>query len=126
MRQIIAIILIIIGGFGGLSARAAEETDLRLHTAPNPFKAGYTDARLIYYLADAGDVNINVYNRDGDLVRTIAENLRRNKGIQKGQDSWDGRDDDGELVPPGLYVIVIEAKIGGDILADTFNCVVKR
>jgi len=126
MWRIIAIGLCWVWGLGGLTAGAAEEADLRLHTVPNPFKAGYTDARLVYFLPDAGAVTITIFDRDGDLVRTVAENFRRAEGPQKGQDSWDGRDDGGALVAPGLYVIVLEVKIGGDVLRDTFNCVVER
>jgi hypothetical protein len=126
MRRIMVIVVCWAWGLSGLAAGAAEEYDLRLHTRPNPFKAGYTDARLVYYLPDAGDITIIVYDRDGNLVRTVGENLRRPGGSHRGKDSWDGRDDDGELVTPGLYVIVLEVKIAGDVIRDTFNCVVKR
>jgi len=106
-------------------ASAAADGPLRLYAAPNPFVAGYAPARLFYTLPTHGTVSIRVYDRDGNLVRTLATNADREAG-PNGRDEWNGRDRDGELVPMGPYVIVVEAKTGGEVRTDRFIAVVKR
>lgn len=109
----------------GLAAAAGDE-DFRLHAYPNPFQAGYARARLSYYLPAEAIVSIYVYDLDGQRVRTLVERVDRPQGSNTGREVWDGRDDDGEFVPAGPYVVVLEVRMRGAPYEDTFVAVVSR
>ena len=107
-----------------LATAANAAADLALRAYPNPFTAGET-ALIAYVLPAAAEVDIRVFTIDGKLVRTVAEGVKRAAGAHLRDEGWNGRDDDGELVGPGPYVIVLEARDGQD-RRDTFVAVVKR
>jgi hypothetical protein len=54
---------------------------------------------------DEADVAVKVYDVAGRYITTLAA---ENRGRSAQQVSWDGRDDGGDLVPPGLYLLRIE------------------
>ncbi|WP_205696134.1 N,N-dimethylformamidase beta subunit family domain-containing protein [Conexibacter sp. SYSU D00693] len=60
--------------------------------------------RLNFLVKEADDVTVEVVDADGDLVRTLVEDLPR-PAYRAFDDPlrWDGRDDDGEPVPDGRY-----------------------
>ena len=118
------VILTILAGAAGVAA--AEDADLRFFAYPNPFVAGYVDAQLTYYLPADAVISINVYDLDGNRVRTLAERIDRSKGGYRGQDRWDGRDESGELVRAGPYLLVLDARMGGEPHRDTFIAIVDR
>lgn len=60
-----------------------------------------------FRLGRAGRATVRVYNRAGRLVREVASGVALNAGSNLVP--WDGRDDAGETVPDGLYVVVVEA-----------------
>ncbi|HUV85788.1 MAG TPA: FlgD immunoglobulin-like domain containing protein [bacterium] len=122
-RKYLLILTILAGGTGVV---AAEDGDLRLFAYPNPFVAGYADAQLAYYLPADAVVSINVYDLDGNHVRTLAERVDRPKGVYRGRERWDGRDDDGELVRAGPYLVVLDVRMGGEPYRDTFVAIVDR
>jgi subtilisin family serine protease len=70
-----------------------------LSAAPNPFTQG-TAIRL--RLSEREDVSVAVYAVDGRLVRTLA-----GRGVRSGDVSipWDGTDDLGHSVSPGVYYV---------------------
>jgi hypothetical protein len=110
---------------GGLALAAGDE-DFRLFAYPNPFQAGYASARLSYYLPAEAIVSIYVYNLEGRVVRTLVDRVERPQGSNTGREVWDGRDDDGEFVPAGPYVVVLEVRMRGVPYEDTFVAVVSR
>lgn len=64
-------------------------------------------ATIRYYFKKSGWVSIKVYTLQGRLVRTLL-NEQRAAGVY--QDVfWDGRNDAGELVAPGIYLVHVEA-----------------
>jgi len=66
--------------------------------SPNPFSQ---TTIIRYQLSKAGQVNLNVYNIQGQLVKTLAE------GFQiPGEYSakWDRRDNHGKQVSAGVYI----------------------
>ena len=75
------------------------------HNNPNPFnpKTGITFA-----LDRAGDVNLQIFDAKGRLVRTLAA-----RGFDAGSHTleWNGRGNDGESVASGIYHYVLE--VGG-------------
>ena len=67
-----------------------------------------TDSRLHFDLdADARDVEINIYDKAGTLVRTITE-----QDLDSGKNYivWDGKDNSGSNVAGGEYTFDVEAK----------------
>ena len=94
--------------------------------SPNPFTPngdGINDAARIEYtlLQLTGDapVEVGIYTQDGRLVRKVYQGMDRNGKYN--QDSgdyaakvWDGTDDNGDKVVPGLYLykITVETDIG--------------
>ncbi|MFH1313699.1 MAG: HYR domain-containing protein [Candidatus Eisenbacteria bacterium] len=65
--------------------------------APNPFSDGTT---VKFTMATAGQVSLNVYNVNGQLVATLVDG-----SLPAGQHSavWDGKDARGERVARGVY-----------------------
>ncbi len=118
------LILTLLVGAAGVAV--AEDDELRLFVFPNPFVAGYVDAQLAYDLPADAVVSINVYDLDGDHVRTLAERVDRSRGSYRGQDRWDGRDDGGELVRAGPYLVVLDVRMGGEPYRDTFIAIANR
>jgi hypothetical protein len=73
------------------------------YVSPNPFTPGLLPNNQAYF-------NLSPYHGSGHLV--IAD-LRRRKirsiDFQSSQELiWDGRDDSGNLVPPGVYVFILQ------------------
>lgn len=60
---------------------------------------------------DATDVVITIQDENGKVVRTLEEKNRK-----KGENflTWDGRDEEGKVLPPGEYTFTISAKNGED------------
>ena len=78
---------------------------------PSPFViADQTPEVTIIYSLDlrysAGDVSIWVFDLSGNRVREI-ENIRTDIGDQNNA-TWDGKNDDGESVASGIYIIHLE------------------
>ena len=65
--------------------------------------------RLSYRLsADAG-VRVSIYTLLGDLVRVLSLDSGQAGGARGlNEVPWDGRNDKGDMVRPGVYVAVIE------------------
>lgn len=59
----------------------------------------------------ASDVNINIYNRFGEQVKTLPLGGHDSGSMQF---KWDGFADDGSVSPPGHYLVTAEALIDGN------------
>jgi hypothetical protein len=118
------LLFLTIAAFGG--AAGAAEDDFGLFVYPNPFVAGYHEASLVYELPADAVISVNVYDLDGNRVRTLADRDDRSRGGYRGQDRWDGRDDDGQLVAAGPYLVVLDVRIRGETFRDTFIAIVNR
>lgn len=105
---------------------AAANEDFGLFAYPNPFVAGYAGAQLAYRLPADAVISICVYDLDGNHVRTLVDGANRAGGDYRGRDRWDGRDDDGEIVDAGPYLIVLDVRMEGKPHRDTFVAVVDR
>ncbi|NKB69127.1 MAG: hypothetical protein GKR89_18820 [Candidatus Latescibacteria bacterium] len=86
----------------------------QVQIAPNPFtpNGDSVNDRMgisfsVFKVHAARPAAIHFYSLDGRLVRTIEESVLG--GTQ--QFEWDGRDDHGGLVPPGLYIVQIDVGI---------------
>lgn len=65
------------------------------------------EVAISYRLRRDAKINLQIFAPEGELVRTLVKNERRKMGIQ--QERWDGRDDQGVVVPDEAYSFVIEA-----------------
>lgn len=83
---------------------------------PDP---AYRSVRIFYSVSSPSALKtIRVYDRRGRKVRTLMEQDGEPSGIDhSGRSSggldWDGRDDNGEWAPGGVYVVFLEAVDGG-------------
>ncbi|MEO0225823.1 MAG: T9SS type A sorting domain-containing protein [candidate division WOR-3 bacterium] len=73
---------------------------------PNPLES-YTDIEFILY--EPLDIKVVVYNLIGGPVKTLAQGYY-NKGHYRIR--WDGRSDDGSILPNGVYFYRLESKKG--------------
>ena len=79
----------------GVGARAPRTFRLE-ENFPNPFGSSTT---LTFSVESPGVFELGIYNVQGRLVRTLLrERVQGKRAI-----SWDGRDDNGDFVPSGIY-----------------------
>jgi hypothetical protein len=71
--------------------------------APNPFSP---ETVIWFSLAERGRVSLRVYDVEGRPVRTLVNNER---GPDRYEAHWNGRDDLGRSVAPGVYFYKLEA-----------------
>ena len=64
-------------------------------------------------------MTVTVFNRAGRRTRSIVDGLTMNAGINVLR--WEGRDEGGDAVPDGLYLVVVEA--AGEKLSQTLAVV---
>ena len=103
-----------------LTVQTELETPLLLHldADPDPFTPngdGTNDETellcTILKLFAPGSVRVDVYDLDGRLIRHVYEGA---EGDGRHGHRWDGRSDDGEVVPPGIYVYRVELVADAD------------
>lgn len=79
----------------------------------------YDAAHITFRVKQADDVTVEMLDADGDPVRTLMDDqhLKAYKPIDPSL-KWDGRDDDGQLVPDGRYRIRITLRhLGRSLIA---------
>jgi hypothetical protein len=111
---------------GGLAVAAAAAEVTEFHVYPNPFTAGYEEANVYYRLSARATVSIHIYDVEGDFVITVADRIERSRGRHNGHDVWDGKDENGEYVRSGPYVVVLDVLIEDERFKETFILVAER
>lgn len=86
-----------------LTSNTLPQTTSLLASYPNPFNPETT---IKYQVRDHGQVRLNIYNLRGQKIRTLIDELRT-PGLYETR--WDGRDEYGQAVASGVYVIQIQA-----------------
>ncbi len=73
---------------------------------PNPFRPETHERVYIESssLANSSETEVSVYNLEGILLRRLS--------LSEAEDGWDGRDDSGDLVPTGVYLILVSSDNG--------------
>lgn len=71
---------------------------------PNPIRSG---AAIVFTLAQDGPVTLRVHDVSGRNVRALAASATLAAG--RHEVAWDGRDDSGASVAPGVYLVRLEA-----------------
>ena len=99
----------------------------QVEMAPNPFSPngdGVNDAMSLTYsllsLESPRQVELKVFDLGGRLLRVISQELEINGRYE--EKAWDGTDDAGRLVPPGLYLVRVA--VDGDHRDDEVHRVV--
>ncbi len=80
-----------------------------IRVGPNPFFAGGAPARVEFAGTGEGEVRIGVWDVTGRRVRSL---YTGDPGEAGGATAWDGRDDRGSAVPPGIYYLRVEGPGG--------------
>lgn len=93
------------GIYDDLFPEAEMTNSIRNH--PNPFNPGTT---IDFAVQRSGNVDISIYNIRGQSVRTLSR-----QEFSRGEHSlyWDGKDDNGNVLCSGLYLLKLKA--GRDI-----------
>ena len=108
----VASTLLVLALLGGTAAAFAVTQDLKLEPSPitepridklfSPVgEASARTARIGFTLRRADTVTVAIVDEDGNEVRTLV----RERPLPRGPVAfeWDGRDEDGSLVPDGIY-----------------------
>ena len=89
---------------GGAAKTVAVPQDFALRpNHPNPFNP---ETQIGYQLPQAGEVQLAIFNALGQQVRMLEQSYRQ-AGYH--QLSWDGRDDQGQIVAGGVYLYRLQS-----------------
>ena len=94
-------------GEGGLVDTEGAKT----YAAPNPCAPSREHCRVVYSLAEADDVSVDIYDFASRKVRTLVDAESRPGGHHHSE-FWDGLDDDGNHVANGVYFFRVETAGG--------------
>jgi cytochrome c5 len=86
----------------GLEGANPTRVEAALSASPNPFQDNVT---FYYAVASARRAIVKVFSSSGELVRSIDMTRVPSVGFHA---SWDGRNEEGELVPAGTYLYRVE------------------
>jgi hypothetical protein len=91
---------------------------------PNPFGGGSEFTNIEYYLPENADVSLKIYDLFGNLVWTknipagSPGGLGRNQSTHANSVPWDGRNDKGQKVGSGGYILLAKATANGKTVMD--------
>ena len=80
------------------------KSDRETYCYPNPFSPRQEQLKIKYSTGgNEASVTIRVYDFGLNYVRTVIQNAPRNRTVEGAPEFWDGRDDNGNLLPNGVY-----------------------
>ncbi len=88
--------------FGPVSGRALATQAILLGNRPNPFRDQTT---IEFYLPQAQQASLIVYNTAGQLIREL---VNGNMRAGRHQTLWDGRDMNGQTISSGVYLSILQ------------------
>ncbi|MBN2572467.1 MAG: hypothetical protein JXA68_10095 [Ignavibacteriales bacterium] len=84
------------------------ESNTDTYAFPNPFSPEFEQVKLIYNTNNkTTDVTIRIFDFGMNLVRTLIQNAERSAGFDQ-IEYWDGHDENGKIVPNGVYFYRID------------------
>ncbi|MCX7798669.1 MAG: hypothetical protein N2249_08620 [Melioribacter sp.] len=89
-----------------LSSKRLNNTN-ESYAFPNPFSPDNEVVRIKYKIEKSSSVTIRIFDFGMNLVRTIIQNANRNIAGEQ-IEFWDGRDENGKIVPNGVYFYRID------------------
>jgi hypothetical protein len=78
---------------------------------PNPFSPRQEKLKIKYSTGGVeASVTIRIFNFSMDYIKTIIQNVPRNRTLETGSppEFWDGTDENGNLLPNGVYFYSVE------------------
>jgi hypothetical protein len=76
---------------------------------PNPFSPRQGELKIIYSTENKpANVTIRIFDFGMNYVRTVIQNVTRQRGSEGPPDFWDGRDDNGNYLPNGVYIYRVD------------------
>ncbi|MDH3216065.1 MAG: hypothetical protein OEN01_07205, partial [Candidatus Krumholzibacteria bacterium] len=84
-------------------------TDAAFTNYPNPFSPGAEATRITYFVQTPSHVTLKLYTMWGGPVMTLVEQRNVAPGLHQDV-SWDGKNDEGDLVNNGVYYLVLEMR----------------
>jgi hypothetical protein len=114
------------GKVNSLFAAINQTRTSAITVAPNPFSPdndGYEDNTVITYSLQhpAQQVRVRIYDNKGRLLRTLFNNQQN---AYNGSIIFNGRDEDGNALRIGIYIILLEALDSSSSVKDVFKTVV--
>ncbi len=89
---------------------------------PNPFNPDKEWTYIGYQISQDAAVSISIYSLNLQLVKQFS--LQDSAGYH--EVSWNGKDDSGDTVPNGVYMMIIQAKSGGKTITKQNKIAVLR
>jgi hypothetical protein len=91
--------------FAAENLKSASET----YAYPNPFSPRQEQLKIIYSTENVpAQVTIRIFDFGMNYVRTIIQNVTRQRGPDGPPDFWDGTDDNGNFLPNGVYIYRVD------------------
>ena len=85
--------------------------DENVYAYPNPFDPEKETVKIRFSLSKSGNVTMKLYDSGGNLVRTLAEDRPMEARMEQSV-TWDGRNEEGDVVANGVYFCVISSDKG--------------
>jgi hypothetical protein len=85
------------------------KSNIETYCYPNPFSPRQEELKIKFSTGGKdANVTIRIFDFGFNYVRTIIQNVTRNRDLEGAPEFWDGRDDSGNYVPNGVYFYRIE------------------
>jgi photosystem II stability/assembly factor-like uncharacterized protein len=76
---------------------------------PNPFSPKQEQLKIKYSTGGVeASVTIRIFNFSMDYIKTVIQNAPRIKTVESAPEFWDGTDENGSLLPNGVYFYSVE------------------
>jgi hypothetical protein len=76
---------------------------------PNPFNPRQEELKIKYSTGGSeANVTIRLFDFSFNYVSTVVQNVSRNRDLEGSPEYWDGKDDNGNYVPNGVYFYRVE------------------
>jgi len=91
--------------FAAQNIKSENET----YAYPNPFSPRQEQLKIIYSTNNVpAQVTIRIFDFSMNYVRTVIQNVTRQRGLDGPPDFWDGKDDNGNFLPNGVYIYRVD------------------
>ncbi|MEW6096229.1 MAG: FlgD immunoglobulin-like domain containing protein [bacterium] len=110
-----------------MTSQAAKSPEIKVVKITNQTFAPQESKKptIIYSLSKASQVSLRIYDIRGRLVKRLIEQEYK---VAKEENiiSWDGRDEDGNLLPIGVYICYLEAVGDGGASSDKVTLILAK
>lgn len=85
------------------------KSDRETYAYPNPFSPRQEQLKIKYSTGGVeASVTIMIFDFGMNYIRTIIQNAPRNRTVEGAPEFWDGRDDNGNYLPNGVYIYRVD------------------